>query len=102
MKQYFAVILALLKSREFWICAIAYPVAAISSKLVYRIVVGFATDHYTLYGTMSFLAATLLVLITIWEIVTRLLNHRIQGEHLKIRREKGIEVPDGIKERNIR
>lgn len=102
MKRFIAVTLKTLKSREMLVCIIVYPLVIFLSSWLLKLLMPYVSDYTVLFGVMSVGAAALLIVVTVWEIFNRLMNHRIQGGHLAIRQRKGVEVPDGINERNTK
>jgi hypothetical protein len=84
-----------LKSREFWICVVAYPLIVAAALTLPNILFPIANDHALIYGISSSVAAAAIVVTSLWEIAVRLFKHERQGKHLGIRKRSGIEVPNG-------
>jgi len=100
MKRFFSKTVEALTSRELLVCLVVYPAIVFGAAWISRLLKPYVDGYAVLFGIISIIIAALGVILTIMEIFNRLMHHRIQGEHLAIRQRKGVDIPDGINERN--
>lgn len=60
---------------------------------------GIAEDHRAYFGFLTFFAFSILIVLTLLEIIARLFKHELQGAKLKIREGEGVSLEMDSRER---
>jgi hypothetical protein len=100
MKRMLIKSLDILKARELYVCLFVYPLIIFCAIWIGNLLSPFIANHLLSFGIISIMAAALCVILILMEIFNRLMHHRIQGQHLALRQQKGVDIPNGINERN--